>query len=169
MENKKGFIIGIILAVVLPWLLIFPFLFFLTDTTWMAVELNAIQYIGVLSFQSFGFAYSVPIIGYSFAIPLLVWIVTGLVCGLIARKPERGLLCTVIGLIANIGIFKLIFLLNPVSGLVVDSLIQPLISGTLIDFIITLGIFLAWYSLILPGGSMGGLFGGTISRFRKNK
>ena len=169
MQNKKGLLIGMILAVVLPWGLTYVFLTILTDTTWMVVELDALGYIAVLSFESMAFTYSVLILGTGFWIPLFIWIITGLICGIVARNPWKGLFCTLIGLVANIVLFKVIFSFGVPASLMVNPLIEPLLTGTLVDFIITLGIFLAWYSLILPGGSLGGLFGGIISRFRKGK
>ena len=169
MKNKKGFFISLALAVLLPWLMILVTLIALGETDWMVTELTPVEFIGVLSFDTMGFMYNAMILGIGFWIPLLIWIITGLVCGVINRSPGKGLLCTLLGLVIHIALFLILLGGTAPASLTVDAIIQPLFSGFSMDFFITLMLFLGWYSLILPGGSMGSLFGGAVSRFRLKK
>jgi len=169
MKNKKGFFISLALAVLLPWLLILITLMALGETDWMVTELSVAEFIGVLSFNTMGYTYDAMILGYGFWIPLLIWIITGLVCGVINRSPWKGLLCTLLGLVIHLALFLILLSGGAPVGLAVDPTIQALFGGLSMDFFMTLIMFLGWYSLILPGGFAAGLFGGAISRFRMKK
>ncbi|MBD3227618.1 MAG: hypothetical protein GF329_05460 [Candidatus Lokiarchaeota archaeon] len=164
MKNTIYFILSIILAIFLPWVLIILFMILLTDASWI-FGLEIPQMLAVISFQSFGFVYNIPLLGYGFGIPLLIWILVGIFCGITAKSPIKGLVATIIGLLANILIFEILNLISPITGFgIVDPLIAPIFGGS--EMLITLLLYLFWYSCILPAGMFGGLTGGVISRFR---
>ena len=164
MKKSIYFILSIILAIFLPWILIVLFMMVLTDASWI-FGLSIPQMFAVISFESIGFVYSVPLLGYGFGIPLIIWILVGIICGIMAKSPMKGLLATTIGIVSNLIIFEILNIFVPITGLgIVDPLIAPLFGGS--DMIMTLLLYFFWYSLIIPGGMFGGLTGGVISRFR---
>jgi hypothetical protein len=165
---KKRMITALILGIVIPWILSYLFLYFLTDLNWVDVANTGgiPQILAILSFSSVGFNYNVPVFGYGYTIPLLIWILTGIFCGLLAKGAVKGALITLLGLFLNIMLFVILNMVNP--AFIPGSLQTPetlgLLSGFSLDFVITLGIFLFWYSLTIPGGAIGGIIGGMISR-----
>lgn len=163
---KRNLIIALVLGIFIPWILIFIFLTLLTDINWTLLSGGFPQTLAILTFASVAFPYNVPIFGYGYVIPLFIWILTGLFCGLLCRSTLKGALITLIGLFVNIILFSILNLIDPsfipTSLQTVENI--GLLSGFSLDFIISLGLFLFWYALILPGGVLGGILGGMISR-----
>lgn len=160
---KKGIIVGLILGIILPWILIFIFLNLLTDINWTQVTGGIPQYLAILSFGSVAFPYNVPIFGYGFVIPLLIWIMTGLICGLFSKSALMGAVLTLVGLVVNV----VLFIALPESyipAVLITGENAGLLGGITLEFFVTLGLFLGAYSLTAPGGALGGMLGGLISR-----
>ena len=110
---KKGLIIAIVIGVVVPWLLSYLFLTLMVGIDWTEMPGGFPQILAILSFSSLSFAKSVPIVGYGYMIPLLIWIIVGLFCGLFAKSVMKGALTTLIGLLVNILIFSALISINP--------------------------------------------------------
>ncbi|MHA1694973.1 MAG: hypothetical protein ACTSXT_08570 [Candidatus Helarchaeota archaeon] len=172
MANVIKYTLGIISGILLPWLFTFLSLYFLggIDLGWY-VQLDGGfgQGLAVLTFESIGFAYTLPIFGYSFVIPLLIWLITGIICGFITKKILYAVLFPLIGMIFNIVYFFTWASLFPIYPIPVDmiaSMLSPLFNGFSINMILTLLLHLCWYSLILPGAILGSLIGGIIARYR---
>lgn len=166
---KRNIFTALIMGVIIPWILTFLFLTFLTDINWTQLTEGIPQYLAVLSFGSVGFAYNVPIFGYSYTIPLIIWVITGIFCGLLCKSALKGVVVTLIGLLINIFLFVVMNAMIPnllpsITPSLESALTTPLLGGLSVDFLITLGLFLSWYSLTLPGSVLGGIMGGLISR-----
>ncbi|MHA1270181.1 MAG: hypothetical protein ACTSPY_10380, partial [Candidatus Helarchaeota archaeon] len=127
------------------------------------------QGLAVLTYASIGFAYTVPIFGYSFVIPLVIWLLTGLFCGLITKKVWTAVVFPLIGLMVNMIYFMAwsgLFPMYPIPTELIASMLSSLFAGFSLDMIMTVLLHLFWYSLILPGLILGGLIGGIIARYR---
>lgn len=167
---KKSLLIGLILGITVPWLLTALFLTLLTDISWTTMTGGPAQVLAILSLGSVAFSTSVPLFGFGYVIPLLIWILTGLFCGLCCKSVLKGALLTLVGLGINILLFVILTTINPdfIAAAQYPYLHSAQASGLLggfsVEFITSLGIFLCWYSLILPGGVLGGIMGGMISR-----
>lgn len=163
---RKSFIVAIVLGILLPWLLSYLFLTFLTGLDWTKLDQGALQPLALLSFASVAFSYNAPIFGYGYTIPLIIWLLTGLLCGLFSKSVKRGVLITILGLLIHIVIFATLTAMNPayIPGAFQTSQNSGLLGGFSVDFFISLGIFLFWYSLVFPGSILGGIMGGLVSR-----
>jgi len=166
---KKNILAALIFGVIIPWILIFLFLTFLTDINWTQLTEGVPQYLAILSYGSIAFPYNTPIFGYGYTIPLLIWVITGVFCGLLCKSALKGAVFTLIGLLINAFLFIILTasipnLLPSINPHLTSTLADPLVSGFSIDMFITLGLFLCWYSLTLPAGVLGGIMGGLISR-----
>ena len=163
---KKGLIVAFVLAIVVPWILTFLFLTILTDVNWTQMPGGFGQILAILSFNAVAFEYNVPIFGYGYVIPLFMWILTGLFCGLFSKSALKGAVITVFGLFIHIVLFVMLYSINPafIPGeyIMVES--AGLLGGLSVDFFVTLGLFLCIYSFTLPGSVIGGLIGGIVSR-----
>ena len=172
MAKALRYIIGILMGILIPWLLtyIFLYLFAGIELSWyLELDGGFGQGLAVIAFESIGFAYSVPIFGYSFVIPLLIWILTGVFCGLITKRVLYAVLAPVIGLIVNLVYFMLWAMMFPAYEIPVEliaSMLTPLFQGFSIEMFTTLLLHLCWYSLVLPGAILGGLIGGIVARYR---
>ena len=163
---KKGILVAILFSVILPWILSFLFLTFFSGINWTQMPEGIGQYLAILSFASVAFEYNMIIFGYGYVIPLLIWLLTGLFCGLLAKSALKGALISLVGLLVNIFLFIGLYSVNPafIPGEFITAESAGLLGGISLDFLITLGIFLCWYSFTLPGGLLGGMIGGLISR-----
>ncbi len=81
----------------------------------------------------------------------------------------KGALLTLVGLGINIILFVMLTTIDP--GYIASEFTYlhslhalELLGGFTAEFFVNLGLFLCWYSLILPGGVLGGIMGGMISR-----
>jgi hypothetical protein len=165
-DMKKGLIIAVVLSIVVPWILSFLFLTFLTDINWTQMPGGAGQILAILSFSAVAFEYNAPIFGYGYMIPLLIWILTGLFCGLFSKSALKGVLITLVGLLVHIILLVGLVSMNPayIPSQFVTSENVGLLGGLSMDFFVTLGLFLCWYAFTLPGSLLGGMLGGIISR-----
>jgi hypothetical protein len=171
MNKGTKFVISLLFAVLLPWVIVLLFLSLSEDSaaliqTWLADPSQIGLFLPVLAYESIAYFSNILILGYGFWIPLLIWIVTGLICGIINRSTTRGLLSVLIGLGINLAFFLVVFNTYVPASLITDP---ALLNISLENLALDLIMFLGLYSLILPGGLMGGLFGGVISRFRLPK
>lgn len=167
---KKGIVIAFILAIITPLILSFIFLTLLTPINWTQMEGGFPQIMAVLSFSSIAFAYNVPIFGYGYTISLFIWLITGLFVGLFCKSATRGVIITLLGLCIQI---VLVISLVPTNPAYISSQAflpfsasgnLPLLGGFSLDFLITLGLLLCWWALLLPGSVIGGILGGLVSR-----
>jgi hypothetical protein len=142
------------------------FIELLSDVQWVELAGGAPQILAIFSFSSMAFPYHTPIFGYGYIIPLFVWILTGIFCGLLSKSTMRGALITVIGLMINVLIFIILTTMD--SSYIPHNLHSSenalLLGGFSLDFLLTLGLFLIAYSLTLPGSVLGGVMGGMVSR-----
>lgn len=163
---KRGLIIAIVLGIVVPWILTFLFLTLLTDIDWTMLPGGFGQVLAILSFNAVAFEYNVILVGYGYVIPLFIWILTGVFCGLFSRSALKGAVITLVGLFVNIVLFVVLYSINPafIPGEYITAESAGLVGGMSMDFFVTLGLFLCWYSFTLPGSVLGGLLGGIISR-----
>jgi len=163
---KKGLIIAFVLTLVVPWILTFLFLTILTDANWTRMSGGFGQILAILSFNAVAFEYNVPIFGYGYVIPLFMWILTGIFCGLFCKSAWKGAVITVFGLFIHVLLFVVLYSINPAfipsEYIMVES--AGLLGGLSVDFFVTLGLFLGIYSFTLPGSVIGGLLGGRVSR-----
>jgi hypothetical protein len=163
---KKTILLSLILGIILPWILIFIFLSLMTDINWTQMTGGFPQILSILSFSSVSFPHSIPIFGYGYTIPLFIWLVTGIICGLFAKSALKGALITFVGLFINVLIFAILTTMDPTfipEGLIAAENVG-LIGGFSMDFFVTLGLFLFMYSLTAPASLLGGIMGGLISR-----
>lgn len=163
---KKGILIALLLGIITPWILSLIFLSLLTEFSVTAVPEGFPQILAILSFSSVAMPYNVPIFGYGYVIPLFIWLITGIFCGLFCKSALKGGLIALIGLFINILLFVALTTINPayIPGYLTSFENAGLLGGFSLDFFVTLGIFLCWYSLTLPGGFLGGIMGGMVSR-----
>jgi hypothetical protein len=163
---NKGILIAVILSIITPLILSFIFLTLLSPINWTLLEGGFPQILAILSFSSIAFSYNVPLFGYSYCIPLFMWILTGLLVGLCCKSVKRGVLITILGLLIQILLFILLTTMNP--SFIPSFLITPenmaLLGGFSLNFLLTLGIFLCWWAFTLPGSIIGGIMGGLVSR-----
>lgn len=166
---KKGILFGLLFGIIVPWILSALFLTLLTDISWTGMTEGVPQVLAILSFSSVAFSYNVPIFGHGYVIPLFIWILTGLFCGLCCKSVLKGALMTLVGLGINILLFVMLTTINPDFIASEFTYLRSthaleLLGGFSTEFFVNLGLFLCWYSLILPGGVLGGIMGGMISR-----
>lgn len=163
---KRGLVLAVILGIILPWILSFLFLTIFSDINWTQLPEGVGQYFAILSFGAVAFEYNLIIVGYGYTFPLLIWIITGLFCGLLSKSAFKGALITLLGLFVNIILFVGLYSLNPafIPSEFITAQSAGLLGGLSLDFFVALGLFLCWYSFTLPGGLIGGMLGGIISR-----
>ena len=163
---KKGVFFAVILCIVAPLILSFIFLTLLTPINWTQMEGGFPQILAILSFSSVGFGTTVPIFGYGYVIPLFIWIITGVFVGLFTKSIKRAAIITLLGLLIQVLLFSLLTTIDP--SFIPEFLQSPenlaLIGGFSTDFIVTLGLFLFWYALTVPGSLIGSIMGGLVSR-----
>jgi hypothetical protein len=163
---RRGMIIAFILSLITPLILSFIFLTVLTPINWTQMEGGFTQIVAILSFSSIAFGYTVPIFGYGYVIPLFIWIMTGVFVGLFSKSVKKAALLTVLGLLIQILLFTLLTTVDPsfIPAFLQNPENIALLGGFTTEFFITLGLFLCWYALTLPGGMIGSIMGGLVSR-----
>jgi hypothetical protein len=166
MKMKKGIIIAIVLAIIAPWILMAIFLTLLTPINWTQMTGGFPQMLAILSFSSIAFAADIPIFGYGYLIPLFIWIITGILVGLCCKSVKTGAVLTLLGLLIQVLLVALLTTVNPtfIPAFLYNSENVGLIGGFSLDFLIQVGLFLFWWALVVPGGLLGGIMGGLISR-----
>lgn len=165
---KKGILIAFVLCIITPLILSYIFLTLLTPINWTQMTGGFPQILALLSFSSIAFAYTVPIFGYGYVISLLIWLITGLFVGLFCKSAKNGVMITLLGLCIQIVLVIALVPTNPAfissQTFLPFSAAGPLIGGISLDFLITLGLLLCWWGLLLPGSIIGGIMGGLVSR-----
>jgi hypothetical protein len=163
---RKGILVALLLTIITPLILSYIFLTLLTPIDWTRMDNGFPQILGILIFSSLAFAYSVPLFGYGYVIPLFIWLITGLFVGLFSKSAKRGVLITLLGLCIQILLIFILVQPNPsyIPAFLVSSENVGLLGGFSLDFLITLGFFLCWWALLLPGSVLGGIMGGLVSR-----
>ena len=159
-------LIALILSIITPLILTLILLTLLTPIDWTKMTGGFPQVLAILSFSSIAFAYNVPIFGYGYLIPLFIWIITGIFVGLFCKSVKKATVLTLLGLLIQILLFTI---LTTVDGSFIPPLLQTeenlaLIGGFSTDFFLTLGLFLFWYAFTVPGGILGSIMGGLVSR-----
>ena len=157
------------MAIVVPWILIFIFLTLLTPINWTQMSEGFPQILTILAFSSVTFPCNVPLFGYGYVIPLFIWLVTGVLCGLACKSVMKGAVITLLGLFVNVLLFFALYAVNPnflpPSLDFLFSLENSALLGAFsMDLLIDLAIFLGYLSLTLPSSVIGGILGGLISR-----
>ena len=106
------------------------------------------------------------IFGYGYVIPLFIWIMTGVFVGLFSKSVKKAALLTLLGLLIQILLFTLLTTVDPsfIPAFLQNPENAALLGGFTTEFFITLGLFLCWYALTLPGGMIGSIMGGLVSR-----
>ena len=163
---KKGIIIALLLSIITPLILSFVFLTLLTPINWTQLTGGAPQILAILSFSSIGFAYTVPIFGYGYVIPLFMWIITGLFVGLFCKSIKKAAVLTLVGMLIQVLLFAILTTMDPsyIPALLLSAENATLIGGFSMDFFISLGLFFFWYAFTVPGGLIGSIMGGLASR-----
>ena len=163
---KKGLLIAFILSIITPLILSYLFLTFLTPINWTQMEGGFPQILAVLSFSTVAFGYNIPVFGFGYLIPFLIWIITGLFVGLLSKTVKKGVVITLFGLCIQILLSVILTSSNPASipAFLLTYENAGLLGGFSLDFLITLGLFLVWWALLLPGSILGGIMGGLASR-----
>ena len=85
---RKGILVALLLTIITPLILSYIFLTLLTPIDWTRMDSGFPQILGILSFSSLAFAYSVPLFGYGYIIPLFIWLITGFFA-LLLNKPTN--------------------------------------------------------------------------------
>jgi hypothetical protein len=163
---KKGILVALVLSIITPWILSFIFLSLLSPVSWTQLEGGFPQILAVLSFSSIAFAYNVPVFGYGYLIPMFMWLLTGLFVGLFCKSIKKGIIITILGLFIQILLFVLLTTMNPsfIPAFLITPENMELLGGFSLNFLISLGLFLCWWALLLPGSILGGIMGGLVSR-----
>ena len=163
---KKGILFAFLLSIITPLILSFILLTLLTPINWTQMPGGAPQILAILSFSSLAFPYNVPIFGYGYVLPLFIWIITGLLVGLLSKSAKKAALLTLFGLVIQVLLFAVLTSLDPtyIPSFLQSAENSALLGGFSTDFFITLGIFLFWYALTVPGGLIGSIMGGMVSR-----
>jgi hypothetical protein len=163
---KKGNLIALLLCIITPLILSFLFLTLLTSINWTQMTGGAPQILAILSFSSIAFGTSVPIFGWGYVIPLFIWIITGILVGLFCKSAKKAAALTLLGIVIQVLLFAT---LTTINASFIPAFLQTaenagLVGGFSTDFFITVGLFLFWYALTVPGGLIGGIIGGLVSR-----
>ena len=163
---NRGNLIAIVLCVVAPLIFSFLFLTMLTPINWTQMTGGFPQILAILSFSTIGFAYTVPIFGWGYGIPLVIWILTGILVGLASKGVKKAVGLTLLGLLIQVLLFTLLTTIDAsfIPAFLQNSQNALLLSGFSLEFIVALGLFLFWYALTVPGAMLGGIMGGLISR-----
>ena len=169
MEVKKlG--IGIILAIVFPMIFVLIELIFaypVIFNSWLTTTggLASLQFWAVFSFNVLINYVNVPLLGNTFAISILIWIISGFLVGIITREPRIAVISVLISILVHFGLFLTFNLLSggvPVS--LIDSSLVALVGTFSAITILNLFMYISLISLILPSGLFGGILGGVLHR-----
>ena len=169
MAGKK-LLLGILIATILPWVLVtleLVFVYGAVLNSWISVTggLASLQFWALFSFNTIANYVHIPLLGNTFAILILIWIVSGLIVGVLTKDPKTAVISVILGVIINMTIF---LLLNIISGGIPASLVNAsllnLVSSFSVFLIIQLIVHITLISFILPSGLLGGLLGGILNR-----
>ena len=168
--STKRLVLGILIATILPWIFILLEVFIvygdlLNTLTSVTGGFASLQFWALISFNTIANYMNIPLLGNTFVVLILIWIVSGLIAGAITRKPKFAVISVILGILINMTIF---LLLNTISGGIPVSLVNVtllnLVSSISVVLIINLIIHISLISLILPSGLLGGILGGFLNR-----
>lgn len=178
-------ILGILIATVLPWILVFALAFIVyfdpAVLSWIAATegldpiMQPITLFAILSFNVLAFTVNIPIFGTSFVLIMGIWAFTGFLVGVFTEDPKTSVLAVGIGLVVNIVIF---LVSNGMAlGIPPEAISDAIVALTSFNLIalmadpisalLAIPLMLAYVSvlgLILPSGLFGGMLGGILNR-----